>query len=371
VSSADARAASTLFDPERLKLARQVAGLQKKELAEQVALTPAAITQYEQGQIRPRPAVVASLALALRCPVDYFVMDGRPRQRADASAAFFRSLRSTRQYEREQAAAKAELVWEACQALEQQVTLPAVDLPDLSLPEDASVEAIEEAAHALREAWGLGNGPLPHVVRLLEAHGVIVARLRADNDRIDAFSQWFADRPVVVLWDAKDDAARSRSDAAHELAHLALHHDPEPGNKRLEDQAQAFAGAALMPARAIADYLPRRAPRAGEWSDLFELKRGWGVSVANLLYRAKTLGVLSPQAHRRAMISMSERGWRSSEPGDVGPPEQPSLLRRALDMLADARGFGVTELARALHVHPERVEEVLGPALSEPIAVSV
>lgn len=358
---ASARAASSLFDPERLKLARQMAGFQKKDLAEALDLTPAAITQYEQGQTRPRPAVMASLALVLGCPIEYFVQDGRPRQNADPSAAFFRSLRSTRQYEREQATAKAELVWEVCHAIEQEVDLPRVDLPDLSLPEDAGVDAIEEAALDLRAAFGLGDGPVPHVIRVLESRGVIVARLRATNDRIDAFSQWFADRPVVVLWDAKDDAARSRSDTMHELAHLVLHHDPEPGNKILEDQAQTFTGAVFMPAHVVSDYLPRRAPRAGDWADLFDLKRSLGVSVSNLLYRAKTLGLLSPQAHRRAMISLSERGWRTNEPGDIGPPEQPSLLRRAIDMLAEDRGFGSGELAKALCVHPERIDEVLGP----------
>jgi hypothetical protein len=36
---------------------------------------------------------------------------------------------------------------------------------------------------------------LRHQNRLLEGHGVIVARLRADTDKIDAFSQWIGGRP--------------------------------------------------------------------------------------------------------------------------------------------------------------------------------
>lgn len=360
MSTAAARSSATLFDPERLRLARQTAGLRKNELAEQLGLTPAAITQYEQGQTRPRPSVVAAISLALGYPAEYFMQDGRPIQQADSSAAFFRSLRSTRQYEREQAAARAELVWEVFAAIDQHAALPAIDLPELELSENASVDVIETAATELRDAWGLGRGPIANVVRLLEGHGVIVARLRADTDRIDAFSQWIGGRPIVVLWDCKMDAARSRSDAAHELGHLVCHHDPEPGNKLLEDQAQSLAGAFMIPAEEVGQYLPTRAPRGGEWSDLFELKQAWGVSISSLLYRAKTLGKLTPAAHRRAMIALSERGWRKNEPADLGPPEKPTLLARALELLEADRGFGVDQLAAQLRLPTDRIYDIVG-----------
>jgi Zn-dependent peptidase ImmA (M78 family)/transcriptional regulator with XRE-family HTH domain len=362
VSAAAARASATLFDPERLRLARQTAGLRKNELADLVGVTPAAITQYEQGHTRPRPAVVAAMSLALHCPVEYFLNDGRPIQSADPSGAFFRSLRSTRQYEREQAAARAELVWEVFAAIDAQAQLPAVDLPELELGEHASVDEIEQASTTLRDAWGLGGGPVANVVGTLEKHGVIVARLSADTARIDAFSQWIGGRPIVVLWDSKMDAARSRSDAAHELGHLVCHHDPEPGNKLLEDQAQSFAGALLMPAEEVGPYLPTRCPRGGEWADLFELKQAWGVSVSNLLYRAKTLGRLTDSAHRRAMIALSQRGWRTNEPADLGRPEAPTLLARAVELLEADRGMGVEQLARDLKQPIERVLDVLGVA---------
>jgi Zn-dependent peptidase ImmA (M78 family)/transcriptional regulator with XRE-family HTH domain len=369
VSTAAARASSTLFDPERLRLARQAAGLRKNELAQKLDVSPAAITQYEQGQTRPRPAVVAAISLALGYPPEYFMQDGRPIQQAEPSAAFFRSLRSTRQYEREQAAAKAELVWEVFVAIDQHAALPAVDLPELSLGEDADLAAIEAAADQLRDAWSLGRGPIPNVVRMLEAHGIIVARLRAASERIDAFSQWIGGRPFVLLWDCKVDAARSRSDGTHELGHLACHHDPEPGNKLLEDQAQTFAAALLMPADEVGPYLPRRAPRASDWADLFELKQAWGVSVSNLLYRAKTLGLLSVAAHRRAMIAMSERGWRTNEPAGLGEAEQPTLLARALQLLEEDRGFGVEQLALTLRQPIERIHEVVG--MSHPPRLAV
>lgn len=343
-------AAAERFSADRLRLARQCAGLRKNELARKLDLTPAAITQYEQGQMRPRPRVVAALALALDRPPEYFIADGRPLQAADASTAFFRSLRATRQYQREQAAAQAVVVWEIATAIQRHVLLPIADLPDLALPERASQRMVEEAAGALRDAWGLGVTPLANVVRTLEQHGVIVARLASVVPTIDAFSQWIGGRPIVVLWAGKNDAARSRFDAAHELAHLALHHDPDPGNRIIEDQAQAFASALLMPAATITDLLPRRAPRGDGWLELFNLKARFGVSLQALLYRAKTLGVLCENDHRRAMIQLSERGWRTNEPADLGPCEEPVLLRQAIELLEANQRSSAVQIARDIRV---------------------
>jgi len=55
-----------------------------------------------------------------------------------------------------------------------------------------------------------------------------------------------------VLASDKGDAAVSRFDAAHELGHLIMHHDAEPGDLYMERQADAFAAAFLMPAETIA-----------------------------------------------------------------------------------------------------------------------
>jgi Zn-dependent peptidase ImmA (M78 family) len=63
-------------------------------------------------------------------------------------------------------------------------------------------------------------------------HGVIVTRLRSGLERVDAFSRWFEGRPLVVLCADKRDTARSRLDAAHELGHLVMRHDAEPGETR-------------------------------------------------------------------------------------------------------------------------------------------
>jgi hypothetical protein len=52
--------------------------------------------------------------------------------------------------------------------------------------------------------------------------------------------------------------------------------------------------------------------------------------------RARTLKVMDERTYSQAWKTLSVRGWRKHEPGDLGPPESPVLLQRAMDVAADA-----------------------------------
>lgn len=124
----------------------------------------------------------------------------------------------------------------------------------------------------------------------------------------------------------KNDRARSRFDAAHELGHLVAHGDQVWGVKEVEQQAHYFAAAFLMPARDIADELPARA----DWPRLFNLLRKWQVSLAALLMRARALGRMSDNQYLTAVKAASARGWRRIEPVRLGRPEEPAQFARLL-----------------------------------------
>ena len=186
----------------------------------------------------------------------------------------------------------------------------------------------------MRERWQLGQGPIADVVGVMERHGVVVARLPAHSDRVDAFSCWIGARPYVVLTSNKQAADRSRFDAAHELAHLLFHPDAVPGAKSQESEAQSFASAFLLPRASVTPELPSRP----DFTRLVDMKLRWRVSIQALLRRGHDVGIYSDAAYRRAMTRLSTLGWRKSEPGDAGPPEQPTLLARAADMLRQRLG---------------------------------
>ena len=88
-----------------------------------------------------------------------------------------------------------------------------------------------------------------------------------------------------------------------------------------------------MPAAEIRDLLPATM-NAAAWQTLARLKEHWGTSIQALLYRARRLGVLSDVSYRNAMTTLTARGWRRNEPGLLTVLEQPSLLPRAVELLA-------------------------------------
>jgi Zn-dependent peptidase ImmA (M78 family)/transcriptional regulator with XRE-family HTH domain len=330
--------ARLLFDAGRLTLARRLRGMRKNQLAHAVGTTPTAIGQYEAGVHRPSERTLSRLAIALGVPVEFFHAGRGPMS---LDTAHFRSLRSTTQIERDQALAYGRIAADIVTALEELVELPPADLPERPVsPEEIAGPGPTEAARLARESMGCAPGPIPHLVRLLEAHGVIALILPPSTERVDAFSIGAHPRPMVLFNPAKGDYWRNRFDGAHELGHLIMHADAEPGSKIIEDQAHRFAAEFLMPETAIADQLPGTA----DWAHLAELKTTWGVSMAALLYRARTLKKMRESTYRNAMSTMSARGWRRHEPGPATPLERPTMLTRAVELIADA-GTGRDQVA--------------------------
>ena len=360
-----------LFDSRRLALARSAAGKTKSDLARDLGLSPASISQYEAGNTSPRAAVIAEMALALGVHPRYFEQAPDRRQVAVASRSFFRSLRATRQWERDEADALSEHVYDVVSFVESRVTLPAPDVPSLPICEQASRVEVEHVASALRDHWDVATGrPIANVVRLMESRGVFVCRPPAVSERVDAFSRWFDTRPLVVLSDGKRDKARSRFDATHELGHLVMHHEPEFSDRVQERQAHAFAAAVLMPAAEILDELPVRSPRAGDWERLKESQRRWGVSITALLYRAKELGTLSDAAFRRAMTRYNELGLRAHDGAALGTPEAPRLLPEAVQTLMSHNRWTYDDFAAELRFTHRQLEAVLGQVNDSSVAAS-
>jgi Zn-dependent peptidase ImmA (M78 family)/transcriptional regulator with XRE-family HTH domain len=343
--------AAAFFDGARLTLARHLAGLRKSDLAAKVDKSPTAVAAWESGAKHPTSATVAQLALSLSVDPGFFTV--RPADVAALSTMpHFRSLRSTTQLARDQAFAYGQLAVDIAISLERHVEFPEADVPSLSVDvDDHEGDGPEQAAQLVRDRWNLGTAPVKHLVRLVESHGVLVVFSPSQAASVDAYSFDSRLRPVVVLNPIKRDYYRQRFDVAHELGHLIMHGDAEPGGRIVEDQAHRFAAELLMPASEIGDLLP--ASMGGNtWRTLARLKEQWGVSMQALLYRARRLGRLSDVSYRNAMTTISTRGWRRNEPGLVGAIEQPSLLPRAVELLTQ-EGIGEDSLVSQCRVPVE------------------
>lgn len=334
---------SAIFDGERLVLARQLAGLKKVQLAQLIGMSPASVTAWENGQKKPNRATIARLCMALQVDPQFFAPG--PSHSTQPAPPHFRSLRSTTRTAQDRAFAYGRLVGDIAAVIERSVEFPAPNLPAFPLnATESSDSGPEEAARAARERLGLPVGPIQHLIRLAERLGVLVVFSAPQTASIDAYSLEVGGRPIIVLNPEKNDYYRQRFDVAHELGHLIMHVDAEPGGKVAEEQANRFAAEFLMPAEQIRASLPSTTTKKG-WERLAQLKEHWGVSIQALLFRARALGVMTDVTHRNAMMRISSWGWRRAEPGNVVALEMPSLLPGALEALEQA-GISARDIAQ-------------------------
>lgn len=359
------------FDPGRLTQARRLSELTKKAVAEHVGVSPAAVGQWESGMTAPRADHVRRLAELLEVPAGYLAA-GRRYSRLDTADAHFRSLRSTPAKLREKAIAFTEQIWELTHALERRVQVPPVDLPGFAGGEiDPGAYADDPAAAArfLRRAWDLGDQPIPHLIRTMERHGIVITLVPfAGNDTktVSAFSTSHLPRPIVVLTpDRSDDVCRHRFTAAHELGHLMLHADTAPGDLVQERQADAFAAEFLTPAAAIVPQLPARL----DLHALERLGRAWGVNIDSLIYRCHEVGRISDATYRRAFQRLNQLrkvGLFPGEPVTGYPGELPVMLQQAFQV-AEQHGLTLRALAGELEHTLPRLRLLLGQPDTRPV----
>ena len=142
--------------------------------------------------------------------------------------------------------------------------------------------------------------------------------------------------PSVVVVNRKNWGERQRFTLAHELGHLILDVPPSLDEEKV---AHRFAGAFLMPAETLRAKIGKRRKSVG-WTELFDLKRIFGVSVQALTYRCKDLGIFSTSLFRLLFDELSRRGWRRPpfrEPYSIRSEEPTRFQRLCFLALAEDR----------------------------------
>ena len=293
-----------VFAPERLTLMRERRGLSIAQLARASKVADKAIRNAEDCNTVPSAASIAKLAVSLRVPESFFF--GPPLETLGENAASFRKASKLPAYRRRAALSAGAFAMALAEYMAERFELAPVRIPDLPGADP------EMAAQSVRAAWGLGNGPAPNMVHLLESKGVFVTALAEDVRELDAFSFWRHERPFVVLNTGKS-GERGRMDAAHELAHLVLHRDVEVITKDHEHEAQVFGGAFLFPTPAVRA-IGIRHPRL---DDVLHLKEAWQVAATLFVMRLHEVGLLTDWPYRNLMVELSQRGYRSGEPNGI------------------------------------------------------
>ncbi len=334
------------FEPTRLMIARRRRGLTQRDLADLCNKTSQYISMFEHGET-PTQEMLNVMARALNFPVSFFFEDAIELTADDALS--FRAKRSMKSESRDVGLGTGDIAANIISVdLEKRFRLPSADIPDYSN------RSPEEAADQLRIDWKLGYDPIQNMVHLLESRGVRVFWLYHESPSLDAYCFWKNETPFVVLNSLKDAGERARFDAAHELGHLVLHRGEELlDSKRIEDEANRFASAFLMPAESLQLEFPDR-PDLGL---LYRLKPRWKVSVSAMVMRGTDLGIFSDWQKRQAFKQISATGMRTKEKLLV-PREQSKLHKMVFDALSKKDISPVT-YAEVLSLNLDDVKEMM------------
>lgn len=358
---------NTLFNGERLKKARIYRGLTVAELAERVGCQRQTLSMYEISKSQPTDkTTVTRLAQELDFPVRYFYE--RPTAFASGTV-YFRSLLTTNKKYRSEQIVKMDYLSQIYSLLQDYVAFP--EFEPLGLPDDVTPE---QAAYALRDAWGLGRGPIDNLISVVEQHGILVTSFSTSTNDVDAFSQFMgaADIPtyIIAYSNNKTSAARIHFDIAHELGHICLHEwseDIEDISKEefklKEREANDFAAAFLLPEETF-----RKDAERGPQTITYykQLKKKWKVSIAAMIRRSEKLGIISTDDYQNLIRVMQRRGLRKEEPlDDILITASPALLKTSVIMLLQENVFSpvefMEELSReyGLSINPDEVEYLL------------
>ena len=312
----------------KIKQARKLRGLSQRDLAERLSVTNQSISKYEREEALPDSARLMEIADALDIDLSYFLR----APRVGTIEPAYRTERSSSMKVKE----KDALIERIRDWLERYLEVESIlNVDDLSFAwpkgvpyEVASMNDIEEAALALRDAWNIGRDPIEHLTERLEDKALRVGCLEAP----DAFDACAFEAEVnggipVIVFNRDRPGDRQRFNIAHELGHLVLRvHD----TLNEEKACHRFAGAFLVPRgifiQDVGEHRKRVSPR-----ELELLKQKYGVSMQALVYRMKDLDIVSEYRAGTLFDWFEAPGHKKEEPGEPVPREHPQRFERMVE----------------------------------------
>ncbi len=331
---------------ERVRQARELQGLTQAELAERIGKDQSTVARIEIDGLQPSDEVLEAIAIQTGFPPSFFRR--KPRAGFPAGSLQFRA-RKMSAGERTRVYQYARTVWESVQDMADEISEIPVKLPSLDEPP-------EVAADVTRSELGLQpDVPIPHLINAVERAGVIVLTVPLPLKKWDAFCSWAGEekkRPVIVIA-SEAPGDRLRYSVAHEVGHLVLHRSLQGELKTIDQEANRFAAALLMPKSAI---LQEIVPPV-TLTSLADLKPRWGVSIQSLIYRARDLGIITDRQFRYLFEQLSKRGWRKQEPLDL-PVERPRAVRKMAEILY-GDPIDHRQLAARANFRPQFAKDIL------------
>lgn len=336
------------INPDMLILARESRGLTQTELAKRLNISQGKISKIEAGVLACNADLLQSLSDVLHYRPSFFTQRRGLLGLPVSVHGPFRKKQSLSKQDIQSIQASINISRHHVECLLNSVEVN-TDLKIPYIDPDQYDGDIEEIANLVRRHLLLPSGPINNLVEALENAGCIIITCDFKTDKVDGLSLRLPEQPPLIFLRKDVPGDRQRFTIAHELGHIVMHFlQPNP---EMEDQANLFAGAFLLPKADIAKSLRNLTIR-----DLATLKSHWKVSMQALLYRAKTLRTMTENQIRYLWMQLSSAGYRKQEPVPI-PVEKPKVLDELLDLHRTELGYSNKELAEVLHLYEDEFLE--------------
>lgn len=313
---------------QRLRSARERAGLNQTEACRRVGLGESSLSEFEHDRRAPSLAQLEALGLAYSRSLASLLSD----EPEPVTAVLWRARPST---------GAEDLEVRFLRLAEQYANLErwCGDVASSRLPSEPATlgmdwNAAEEMARSVRNQLGLGARPALALLRVLEEdYGVKVFHLAIEPTgtaacaRSDAFGDSILLNAGNVRW-------RRNYDLAHELFHLltwnVFRGSSSTSNEQEEKLADKFASALLLPQEALRSAVTRRLTDTNKLTTamLFEIARDFDVSIDALLWRLHdTFGVKDREHTQTRIRALHEAAKLYEERAKDEPPTRPERYR--------------------------------------------
>ncbi len=362
---------------ERLRLARETAGVKQSDAAASVKVARTTLVAIEQGQRRVRMNELQQLVRLYGTSVNALL-----RQEAvhvDLTPRFRKLFDSSGVAEN----AAAQLLSNLARAEVELENLLGVKRTRNYPPErpilrgDVRAQA-EQDAMELRQRLGLGIGPVADIVKLLELELGVRVYVRRFDSRISGLFAYDEALGACILLNANHPRDRRTQTAAHESGHMVSNrrepeilHKDTPETSREERYANAFGRVLLTPARAVMQKFQEVTAGSNQLTrrHVIVLAHFFGVSREALVRRLEELGLIKTGTwdwfqDNGGITDEQERqvlGDLSAPDAQKADADRPTTLR--LNMLAGEAYrqnlLSEGQLARLLHLDRVELREIL------------
>ena len=321
---------------ERLKLRRQILQISLRDLGTQIGVSHTTINKYEKNLLMPDSQSLIKLSKILQIPIASLL---RPEnQQIQLNHIAFRSKKMLIRDKKQINAETKEWLERYLQVENLAGRQRIFEMPKGFPRTISSFDNAEIAAKDLRIAWDLGTDPIENLTYLLEDKGIKIGIIKGITQFDALFTNYDSHRIIVVKEDLP--RARQRFSLAHELGHCLL--EVEEGLDE-EKAMHRFAGAFLVPGDKVIFELQETRHKFSI-KELLILKEKYGLSMGAWLFRAKDLGIITPEDYFSVWKFFSVQGWNKEEPGDKIKGEKPVLMD---SMVLRAHAEGIISTSKA------------------------